>query len=145
MGERPDKEWKEGPDNLWALNDKQYILFECKNEVKLERAEINKSESEQMNSSCAWFERHYKGMNCKNIIIHPAKKLASSAAFTHPVEVIRVNELKKLTKNVRQFFSSFESFDFSDMSTTQIQKLLDSHALGVDSLLASYAVSIKQY
>ena len=145
VGERPDKEWKEGPDNLWALNDKQYILFECKNEVKLERAEINKSESEQMNSSCAWFERHYKGMNCKNIIIHPAKKLASSAAFTHPVEVIRVSELKKLTKNVRLFFSSFQSFDFSDMSTTQIQKLLDSHSFDVDNILNSYAVSIKQY
>ena len=145
VGERPDKDWKEGPDNLWALNDKQYILFECKNEVRLDRAEINKSESEQMNSSCAWFEKHYKGMNCKYIIIHPAKKLASSAAFTHPVEVIRVRELKMLTRNVREFFSSFESFDFSDMSPSQIQKLLDLHTLGIDSLLSSYSVSIKQY
>ncbi len=25
-GERPDKVWKEGPDNLWALDDTQYIL-----------------------------------------------------------------------------------------------------------------------
>src|ERR1019366_9568699 len=32
-GERPDTEWKEGPDNLWALNDTQYLLFECKSEV----------------------------------------------------------------------------------------------------------------
>lgn len=144
-GERPDKDWKEGPDNLWALNDRQYILFECKNEVKLDRAEINKSESEQMNSSCAWFERHYKGMNCKNIIIHPAKKLASSAAFTHTVEVIRANELKKLTKNVRLFFNSFELFDFSDMSSTQIQKLINSHTLGVDSLITAYAVPIREY
>jgi replicative superfamily II helicase len=32
-GERPDKEWKEGPDNLWALSDKQYIIWECKSEV----------------------------------------------------------------------------------------------------------------
>ena len=33
IGERPDKEWEEGPDNLWALDDTQYILWECKNEV----------------------------------------------------------------------------------------------------------------
>ena len=34
-GERPDKEWKEGPDNLWALDDTQYIIWECKNEVEI--------------------------------------------------------------------------------------------------------------
>ena len=33
-GERPDKEWKEGPDNLWALDAEQYLLWECKNEVE---------------------------------------------------------------------------------------------------------------
>ena len=40
ISERPDKEWKEGPDNLWLLDDRQYILFECKNEVELTRREI---------------------------------------------------------------------------------------------------------
>jgi hypothetical protein len=29
-GERPDKEWKEGPDNLWALDDARYLIIECK-------------------------------------------------------------------------------------------------------------------
>jgi hypothetical protein len=23
-----NKEWKEGPDNLWALNDNQYVIWE---------------------------------------------------------------------------------------------------------------------
>ena len=32
-GERPDKEWKEGPDNLWALDDTRYLVIECKSEV----------------------------------------------------------------------------------------------------------------
>ncbi len=50
-GERPDKEWKEGPDNLWALDDSQYILWECKNEIKLNRSEINKRKTKQMNQS----------------------------------------------------------------------------------------------
>lgn len=145
VGERPDRDWKEGPDNLWALNDNQYILFECKNEVKIERAEINKSESEQMNSSCAWFERHYKGMNCKNIIIHPAKKLSSAAAFTHSVEVIRSSELKRLKQNIKKFFNSFESFNLRDLSSAQIQEMLQLHSIDVDSLLTAYSVPIRQY
>ena len=56
VGERPDSEWKEGPDNLWALDDSQYVLFECKSEVDVTRAEVNKREAEQMNRSSAWFD-----------------------------------------------------------------------------------------
>jgi hypothetical protein len=52
--QRPDKEWKEGPDNLWAVEDGRYFLMECKSEVDLKRAEINKGESGQMNNACAW-------------------------------------------------------------------------------------------
>ena len=58
-GERPDAEWKEGPDNLWALDDSHYLLFECKSEVDVTRAEINKRETEQKNRSSAWFDKHY--------------------------------------------------------------------------------------
>lgn len=42
-GERPDKVWKEGPDNLWALDATHYLLWECKNEIEITRAEINKA------------------------------------------------------------------------------------------------------
>jgi hypothetical protein len=52
--QRPDKEWREGPDNLWALRDNNYLLLECKNQVDQNRA-INKQETGQMNNSCAWF------------------------------------------------------------------------------------------
>ena len=72
VGERPDKEWKEGPDNLWAIDAKQYLLWECKSEVDVKRSEINKREAEQMNRSGAWFDKHYQGMDVKRIIIHPA-------------------------------------------------------------------------
>ena len=88
-GERPDKEWKEGPDNLWALDDTQYILWECKNEVEITRGEINKREAEQMNRSSAWFDKHYPGSKVKRVIIHPAHTVASAAAFTHSVEAMR--------------------------------------------------------
>ena len=71
-GERPDKEWKEGPDNLWALDDTHYIVWECKNEVGADRAEINKREAEQMNRSSSWFEKHYPGLKARRIMIHPA-------------------------------------------------------------------------
>jgi replicative superfamily II helicase len=142
-GERPDKEWKEGPDNLWALDDTQYILWECKSEVEIHRAEINKREAEQMNRSSAWFEKHYPGMKVKRVIIHPAHFVASAAAFTHEVEAMRASELKRFVKRMREFFKSFESLNFKDLSTAHIQKLADAHGLSVEKLLVEYTKKLK--
>jgi len=97
-----------GSDNLWALDDTQYILWECKSEVEITRSEINKREAEQMNRSSAWFDKHYAGMNVKRIIIHPAYVVPSAAAFTHDVEAMRESELKRFVKRVREFFKAFE-------------------------------------
>lgn len=135
-GERPDKEWKEGPDNLWALDDSQYILWECKDEVEINRSEINKREAEQMNRSSAWFTKHYPGMQVQRIIIHPANTVASAASFTHDVEAMREPELRQLVKKLRNFFKSFESLNFRDLSVSHIQKLVNQHGLDVQTLLS---------
>lgn len=142
-GERPDKEWKEGPDNLWALDATQYLLWECKNEVDVTRAEINKREAEQMNRSSAWFNKHYAGMNVKHIIIHPANVVESAAAFTHEVEAMRETELRKFVQSAREFFKSFESLNFKDLSVTHIQKMVDAHKLGVPDLLNLYSKKLR--
>ena len=143
-GERPDKEWKEGPDNLWALDAEQYLLWECKNEVESTRAEINKREAEQMNRSSAWFDKYYPASRVKRLIVHPSKRLQSAAAFTHEVEVVRESELRKLVGAVRAFFKSFESLDFKDLSTTHTQALLNSHDLAVQDLLSKYSTKIRR-
>ncbi len=142
-GERPDKEWKEGPDNLWALDSTQYLLWECKSEVEITRAEVNKREAEQMNRSAAWFEKHYPGMNVKRIIVHPSHVVQSAAAFTHEVEATREVELKKLVKAAREFFKSFETLNFKDLSTAHIQNMVDAHHLSVSDLLSGYTKKLK--
>ena len=142
-GERPDKEWKEGPDNLWALDDTRYIVIECKNEVDITRAEINKREAEQMNRSAAWFDKHYRGMQAKRLIIHPARLIERAAAFTHDVEGVTASELHKLEKACREFFKAFEGQNLADLSTQHIQKMVDAHHLSVDELLTSYSRKLK--
>lgn len=142
-GERPDDEWKEGPDNLWALDDSQYLLFECKSEVDVTRAEINKREAEQMNRSSAWFDKHYQGMKVKRLIIHPAGKIESAAAFTHDVAGVREGDLKRLVKAVRGFFKGFEAQNLKDLSEVHIQTLLNAHGLSVGDLLTKYSRALK--
>ncbi|MDD2859683.1 MAG: DEAD/DEAH box helicase family protein [Acidiphilium sp.] len=142
-GERPDKEWKEGPDNLWALDDTRYLVIECKSEVDVTRVEINKREAEQMNRSAAWFDKHYKGMQAKRLIIHPAKRIESAAAFTHDVEGVTVSELRKLEKACREFFKAFEGQNFADLSVQHIQNMVNAHGLSVGDLLTGYCRKLK--
>lgn len=142
-GERPDKEWKEGPDNLWALDATQYLLWECKSEVDVTRADINKREAEQMNRSSAWFDKHYAGMSVKRIIVHPTNIVQSAAAFTHEVEAMREAEIRKFVKSAREFFKSFESLNFKDLSTAHIQKMVNAHNLAVPNLLSLYSKKLR--
>jgi replicative superfamily II helicase len=135
-GERPDNDWKEGPDNLWALDDTNYIVWECKNEVLLDRSEINKRETEQMNRHIAWFKKHYPNSKAFLIEVHPANLVQSAANFLAEVHVMRVNELKRFTKAVRGFFKSFEASNFADLSIPHIQNTLNHHALDVANILS---------
>lgn len=142
-GERPDKEWKEGPDNLWALDDRQYLVIECKSEVDVTRAAVNKREAEQMNRSAAWFDKHYVGMAATRLIIHPAGKIESAAAFTHNVQGVREADLRRLEKACRQFFKEFEGQNLRDLSPTHIQNVLDAHGLGIEDLKTKYSRQLK--
>ena len=96
-----------------------------------------------MNRSSAWFDKHYPGFTVKRLIVHPSNKVPSAAAFTHEVEAVREAELRKLVKSVREFFKSFESLNFKDLSTYHIQKLIDSHHLAVPELIILYSKKLR--
>lgn len=143
VGERPDKEWKEGPDNLWALDATTYILWECKNEVEVTRLAINKREAEQMNRSAAWFDKNYAGSVVKRFIVHPSNIAPSATAFTHEIGVVRAHELSQLVRSTREFFKYFEGQNFKDISTKNIQQLLIAHHLTVSDLTERYSKKLR--
>ena len=136
--DRPDKEWKEGPDNLWGLRDNQYLLFECKSEVDINRAEIDKRETDQMNRSSAWFKRYYPGFSVTRVLVIPPIKLASGAALNDEVLIMRKKHLDQLTRNVRAFFNEFRKYDLRDLSLGKIEEHLHTHKLMVDDLTSVY-------
>jgi replicative superfamily II helicase len=138
--QRPDKEWKEGPDNLWCLDVGQYLLAEAKSKVESDRDEIYKSESGQMNNACGWFANNYSGSSTSHILIHPAKKLGAGAAFNCPVQIMRSKELKALCRTVRAFAMEFSAAKLDNLSGTEIQKWVTKHGLDISSLLQNFSV-----
>lgn len=139
LSQRPDKDIRKGPDNLWCGTDDHYFMFECKNEVDDTREEISKSEAGQMNSHCAWFESEY-GIDKKvsRFLIIPTKNLSYHADFTHDVKIIRKGELRALKDNIKNFIQNLHSFNLSEISETTIQSLLDDFHLNIDDLQNYY-------
>lgn len=139
LSERPDKEFKKGPDNLWCGVGNQYFIFECKSEVKIERQEVNKHEIGQMNTHCGWFENQYNDSPVKRILVIPTKNVSYHADFTHKVEIMRRGKLKLLRSSVKGFFKEFNKYEIDSMSDEKIQEFINTHKLNIDSLLNEYS------
>jgi len=144
LSQRPDKEIKKGPDNLWCGVENQYFLIECKSEVSDDRAEISKYEAGQMNSHSAWFESVYGNVICKRILVIPTKNISYHADFTHDVQVMRKGKLRHLRGNVKAFFKEFSQYVIHEVSDAKIQSWLDIHKLGVDDIRNQYAENYKR-
>ncbi|MBK0123573.1 DEAD/DEAH box helicase family protein [Pantoea sp. S61] len=140
--QRPDKEIKKGPDNLWGDVDGQYFLFECKNEVDENRSEINKTEAGQMNNHCGWFADEYGNAKCKKIIIINTRILSYQGDFTDDIFVMRKTKLKLLKDNVRAFFKEFKDYDIHALDETIIHKFIAPHKIDIGNLISIYTESI---
>jgi len=133
--ERPDREWKEGPDNLWALREGDFLLVECKSEVEPTRKAINKHESGQLNNACAWFAREYPGATAHSRLIIPTRELGNAAGFNCPAQIIRAKHLQQIAVRVRALFGTIARLDVHDIKEERVQQLLDAHQLTVEAIL----------
>lgn len=140
--QRPDKEIRKGPDNLWGGVDGQYILIECKNEVDENRKEINKHEAGQMNSHCAWFKDVYNTDKCKKIMIINTKVLSYHGDFYEDVEVMRFSKLRSLKNNVRDFYKELKNYDIHSLTDDKIQGFLISHDLEIKNITSNYSEKV---
>ncbi|MGH9496228.1 MAG: hypothetical protein ACRD3B_14610, partial [Candidatus Sulfotelmatobacter sp.] len=137
-GQRPDEEWGEGPDNIWAIRDNEYLLIECKNEVETKRTEIHKKESGQMNNHIAWFRNKYGEVKVDCVMVINAKNVGKGAGFSEEVEVLREGGLKRFVANVESFYREFKDYDLKDISEQRVNEWLNQHHLSTQDVLKNY-------
>ena len=138
LSERPDKELKIGPDNLWCGVDNQYFIFECKNQVSEDRQEVTKTEISQMNTACAWFDKEYRALQVKRIMISPTRNASKSGTFATSVYVMRKSTLNNLKSNIKSFLKEFKNFNIHEISEAKIQTFINAHNLDIESLKTKY-------
>jgi len=106
QSQRPEEEYKKGPDVLWADGEKHYFVIECKNEALSTTTTITKTYCNQLNGSCNWFEGKYGHQNYTPIMIHPSSTFTYAASPNPKIRIITAENLLKLCNSVKSFIAS---------------------------------------
>ena len=140
-GQRPEKQYKEGPDNLWALPSGEFLVIECKNGVVAGNG-IAKKDAGQLGQSVEWFNGRYTASSSTPLMYHPERVLGQGASSVTGMRVIEVDGLEKLRRNLRGFATQLIDQDVA-FSATEVAKRLAQFELSVASFVNAFSKPLK--
>lgn len=140
-GQRPEKDYKEGPDNLWALPSGSFLVIECKNGV-IATGGICKKDAGQLGQSVAWFGGRYPASSSVPIIVHPERGLGQGASLVPGMRVIDSGGLEKLRRNLRAFAKQIVDPDVA-VNASEVAKRLGQFELNSDAFVNAFSAPAK--
>nr|WP_231134121.1 DEAD/DEAH box helicase [Motilibacter deserti] len=99
--QRPEKDFKRGPDGLWALGGLNYLVIECKSGAVTDF--IRKKDLDQLSGAVSWFHTEYEDpAACTPVMFHRVSKLHQEASAAPGTRVVTEAQLTKLRTAVLQ-------------------------------------------
>ncbi|MBD2341834.1 DEAD/DEAH box helicase family protein [Calothrix sp. FACHB-156] len=139
--QRPEAEYRKGPDVLWELGNLTYFVIECKNGATTET--ISKSYCNQLNGSGEWFTNTYdKTCSYTPILVHPSVKLEYAASLKAETRIINEEKLKLLRENISNFIKSL-CVENKINDDKAIRERLLLYNLTADKFCENYTTSFK--
>lgn len=109
-GQRPEKLFGEGPDNLWAPPSGAFLVIECKSNATSEKG-ISKTDLGQLDQAVTWFNAKYPATAATPVIVHPLRTLGDGATAVAGMRIITEEELNKLRKALEAFAKALSDPD----------------------------------
>lgn len=134
---RPDKETNgEGPDNLWAIGDNNYLVIECKSGAT--SSTISKEYCNQLGGSMRWFASEYgDAYNAKPIIVHQSLVIDRQATALNDMRIINQEMIEKLKKSIDDFAIAIAQ-DVNWHDERNINELLHQYGLRGGDIVNNY-------
>ncbi|HLP91930.1 MAG TPA: DEAD/DEAH box helicase family protein [Nostocaceae cyanobacterium] len=103
--QRPEAEYRKGPDVLWEVGNLSYFVIECKNGAITDT--ISKHDCNQLNGSGEWFTNTYdKTCRFMPILVHPSVKFEYAASPKANTRIINAEKLNLLCEKISNFINS---------------------------------------
>ena len=140
--QRPEIEYKRGPDVLWEVGKLQYFIIECKNGAVT--STISKVDCNQLNGSVNWFLERYDP-TCKfvPIMIHPSDVFEYAATPHRDTRIMTKDKIEQFTRSILKFVKSV-AIDNHLNDRDMIRKLLIYYKLKPSDIIKNYTVSFKK-
>ncbi|MFD2332591.1 DEAD/DEAH box helicase family protein [Cohnella sp. GCM10020058] len=136
--QRPEAEFKKGPDVLWEVGNLDYFVIECKNGAT--SPTISKHDCNQLNGSSVWFEEKYdNSCSYTPIMIHPFTTFEYAASPNSNIRIMNNEKLELLKSRVLGYTKALAAHgSFED--ATKIDELLHAYTLRAATFVQEYTV-----
>ena len=140
-GQRPERDYQEGPDNLWALSNGVFLVIECKNGVTTDEG-ISKRDAGQLGQAVAWFGARYPASSSVPLIVHRGRTLGQGASAVAGMRAVDPPRLRKLRSNLTGFAKQLIDPDVA-RSASEVAQRLTQFELNAAAFVNAFSVSVK--
>jgi hypothetical protein len=139
-GSRPEKEYGEGPDDLW-LWPSLSLVIEAKNQ---NTDSLHKKDAGQLLLSLSWFEKNYSTRPTgQPIIVAKVSAVDKKSGFPSNTRVLTPEKMNLLLNNVEKFYQAIVHGMPASYEPKKIRELLPQFQLAPDQFITAYTVPIK--
>ncbi|WP_242121249.1 DEAD/DEAH box helicase family protein [Sphingomonas lacusdianchii] len=141
LSQRPEEDYHEGPDNLWRLPGREYLVIECKNESEAEGG-IAKGDLGQLGQSMEWFQQRYGATEpVIPVVIHPLSHVGPTATAIPGCRVIDGHRLRLLRQSFLDFVKATSEEVISDPAALHEQ--LATHGLTGERFVETFTTALR--
>jgi hypothetical protein len=135
--ERPERDYRVGPDVLWLPDEALGILIESKGN-KQAKNPLGKTDHAQLLVSAEWFKREYPSRACVRVQLHPTDK-ATESAMAQDTFALTFDGLDQLVAAVRAVLTEVCLATITTQERLRLcDRLLKSHNLTPQELIGQY-------
>jgi hypothetical protein len=135
--QRPERDFKRGPDGLWAFGGQSYAVIECKSAVVTDY--IRKKDLDQLSGAMTWFREEYElTASALAVMIHPSNKPHHSGAAPFGCRIITADTLPQLGAAVRGWATALAGDD-QYQNPDAVRQQLVARKLSGRSAIEAYA------
>ncbi len=137
---QPEKEFGNGPDVLWGMNDGHYLVLEAKSMAT--HSEITRENINQLLGSGEWFKNNYNSHNHTLVTVQSPQRKDKKVNINEQMRVMCQSNLDELKNNVDNFIRSLNSKGFKSIDTDELSKLLKFYSFTPEQFRNKYLSSI---
>ncbi len=138
VSQRPEKQFEEGPDNLWRLKDGRFLVIECKN-GSTSTTGISKVELGQLEQALTWFGNRYGNETAVPVIIHPLDYVGPKATALKDLRIIDAKKLKLLRKAFVNFVKAI-AVEGVLADEVKVKEALHAHKVSESLLVQTFSI-----